>query len=395
PQPRPASFAATVAANRGPPSVSSGDVKKLPSAGPSRPMPVSQPQSQPSQPSQPQQLQPPQPQTGPNSIGKAGAVTEKKAWSQVVAAWAKKPDSDEAVSSLGAEAGLLGVVPFQLVRCAPEFIPTSMQHYMGDGEAQLSQLEQMGGLDAQQTSGGMEDGMIHTTEVMTTIMVSGVPAESSAVGFMSQLDSWGLNGSYDFFHLLVDEQDKCAGFAFINFVDPSFVLLFCWIYQECQFQGSVTPFEVQGREQNRLYWTQSTPGGGNEPTVLPNAMPSQWAVNAVNMMLAPQFKDQFRKTKLCVFNKKNRCELGPACPFAHSKEEMQPIPDLAKTKLCYNFFRRRCNDSRCKFAHGSAELRSVWVPYSPGIWLMDDMMEMDCLQELGSEISMFGHLMMQ
>jgi len=51
--------------------------------------------------------------------------------------------------------------------------------------------------------------------------------------------------------------------------------------------------------------------------------------------------------------------LASSCPFAHTKEELQPAPDLAKTRLCFNFFRRRCNDSRCKYAHGYQELRAT------------------------------------
>eukprot|EP00411_Alexandrium_monilatum_P077695 CAMPEP_0175623526 /NCGR_PEP_ID=MMETSP0096-20121207/69476_1 /TAXON_ID=311494 /ORGANISM="Alexandrium monilatum, Strain CCMP3105" /LENGTH=302 /DNA_ID=CAMNT_0016928789 /DNA_START=50 /DNA_END=954 /DNA_ORIENTATION=+ len=75
------------------------------------------------------------------------------------------------------------------------------------------------------------------------------------------------------------------------------------------------------------------------------------------------FKKQFHKTKLCVFHKKNKCALGSSCPFAHTREELQPAPDLAKTKLCYNFFRRRCNDRHCKFAHGYQELRATTSIY--------------------------------
>jgi len=102
--------------------------------------------------------------------------------------------------------------------------------------------------------------------------------------------------------------------------------------------------------------------------VVNSPVPSSWSVSTVNTMLSPQLREQFRKTKLCAFHKKLRCELGAGCPFAHSQEELHPAPDLAKTKLCYNYFRGQCNDSRCKFAHGSKELRSVWVPYSPGVW---------------------------
>jgi len=101
----------------------------------------------------------------------------------------------------------------------------------------------------------------------------------------------------------------------------------------------------------------------NAPLIIPTPEPSQWAVNGVNTMLnskfSPQIREQFHKTKLCVFQKKNKCALGVACPFAHAKEELQPVPDLVKTKLCYNYFRQRCNDSKCKYAHGYQELRAT------------------------------------
>jgi len=200
-----------------------------------------------------------------------------------------------------------------------------------------------------------------------------------------QLDSSGLIGTYDFVYVPLDVQNQAnAGCAFVNFIDSCFVVLFCWIYQECQLQGSISMAEVQGVEANYIHWSQDEASAGNMPTMMTNAMPSQWAVNAANTMLSPQVKGQFRKTKMCAFNRKNRCELGASCPFAHTLEELQPMPDLAKTKLCYNFFRRRCSDSKCKFAHGSAELRSVWMPYSPGVWLppMEEAeLEWDPLQE--------------
>lgn len=99
------------------------------------------------------------------------------------------------------------------------------------------------------------------------------------------------------------------------------------------------------------------------PLIIPTPVPSQWAVNGVAEMnsskVSPQIREQFHKTKLCLFQKKNKCALGASCPFAHAREELQPCPDLAKTKLCYNYFRHRCRDSRCKFAHGYQELRAT------------------------------------
>jgi hypothetical protein len=38
--------------------------------------------------------------------------------------------------------------------------------------------------------------------------------------------------------------------------------------------------------------------------------------------------------------------------------ELNSLPDLLKTKLCYNFLRGRCVRNPCNYAHGSNELRS-------------------------------------
>merc|ERR1719469_1343902 len=43
------------------------------------------------------------------------------------------------------------------------------------------------------------------------------------------------------------------------------------------------------------------------------------------------------------------------------------MPDLTKTKLCLNFFRKKCQDPNCKFAHGHDELRSTQGLYKTGL----------------------------
>ncbi|CAK9013144.1 unnamed protein product [Durusdinium trenchii] len=97
----------------------------------------------------------------------------------------------------------------------------------------------------------------------------------------------------------------------------------------------------------------------NGPLIVPAPTPSAWALNGAQAMIngatgkfSPQIRGQFHKTKMCAFHKKKKCTMGMACPFAHSKEELNAPPDLSKTKLCVNFFRRKCNDIHCKFAHG-------------------------------------------
>mmetsp|Transcript_25573 Transcript_25573/g.64941 ORF Transcript_25573/g.64941 Transcript_25573/m.64941 type:complete len:147 (-) Transcript_25573:341-781(-) len=74
-----------------------------------------------------------------------------------------------------------------------------------------------------------------------------------------------------------------------------------------------------------------------------------------------RFQKQFRKTYLCKFiSKYSHCNLGAECKFAHSQGELNAVPDLAKTSLCFGFRRGSCDKGvNCKFAHGLSELRST------------------------------------
>jgi len=79
--------------------------------------------------------------------------------------------------------------------------------------------------------------------------------------------------------------------------------------------------------------------------------------------LPPHVQDQFHKTRICNFFQQGRCTWGTTCRFAHHEDELGTAPDLTKTKLCFNFFRRRCNDAECCFAHGHQELRATTGVY--------------------------------
>eukprot|EP00448_Togula_jolla_P012023 CAMPEP_0170617106 /NCGR_PEP_ID=MMETSP0224-20130122/26230_1 /TAXON_ID=285029 /ORGANISM="Togula jolla, Strain CCCM 725" /LENGTH=503 /DNA_ID=CAMNT_0010942955 /DNA_START=139 /DNA_END=1650 /DNA_ORIENTATION=+ len=69
---------------------------------------------------------------------------------------------------------------------------------------------------------------------------------------------------------------------------------------------------------------------------------------------------QFSKTKLCKFEIIGMCTKGESCPFAHDKEELKPLPDLACTKLCKTLIHTgACNIKGCKYAHCKEELRST------------------------------------
>ncbi|CDJ38941.1 hypothetical protein ETH_00029000 [Eimeria tenella] len=63
-------------------------------------------------------------------------------------------------------------------------------------------------------------------------------------------------------------------------------------------------------------------------------------------------------TKLCSrYLSKGYCKRRD-CTFAHSVEELRPVPDLRCTKWCrFVFFGLNCNDSRCPYAHSKEELQ--------------------------------------
>jgi len=66
---------------------------------------------------------------------------------------------------------------------------------------------------------------------------------------------------------------------------------------------------------------------------------------------------QLHKTKFCVYHLQGTCKYGDQCTFAHTCEEMKHAPDLSKTRLCKAFVAGNCEDPDCAFAHSSKDLR--------------------------------------
>lgn len=68
----------------------------------------------------------------------------------------------------------------------------------------------------------------------------------------------------------------------------------------------------------------------------------------------------FLKTRMCTFHARGRCTRGSTCKFAHESQELQPVPDLHKTRPCLAFLRAgRCREGNaCQYAHSRDELRT-------------------------------------
>mmetsp|Transcript_48757 Transcript_48757/g.155896 ORF Transcript_48757/g.155896 Transcript_48757/m.155896 type:complete len:422 (+) Transcript_48757:78-1343(+) len=76
-------------------------------------------------------------------------------------------------------------------------------------------------------------------------------------------------------------------------------------------------------------------------------------------------RNKFHKTKMCMFFMAGRCKKRTTCNFAHSEDELQPLPDLHCTKLCPTLLSGgKCKDTKCLFAHNKDELR-VYRPNTP------------------------------
>ncbi|CEM13176.1 unnamed protein product [Vitrella brassicaformis CCMP3155] len=99
---------------------------------------------------------------------------------------------------------------------------------------------------------------------------------------------------------------------------------------------------------------------GGTPTgrfcvIMPNGQPGgrKW-----------KMRDQWWKTRMCQFTGDGQpCPRGQRCPFAHTVEELRPLPDLTKTRVCEEWERGQCpymhDPKACKYAHGVAELRTT------------------------------------
>lgn len=67
-----------------------------------------------------------------------------------------------------------------------------------------------------------------------------------------------------------------------------------------------------------------------------------------------------QKTKMCRFYAVGTCTRQGQCKFAHSAEELQPAPDLRRTKICPELVKTgSCGNQECIFAHSKDGVRKL------------------------------------
>lgn len=127
-------------------------------------------------------------------------------------------------------------------------------------------------------------------------------------------------------------------------------------------QNTSDNFETEGlfaKQVSELScWSQSVEDFSQTGHVINEVAANQVACMAPDAAL--------HKTKMCKFFPLGRCLRGRYCKFAHEESEVQPVPDLYRTKPCLALLRTgRCKEGvQCKYAHSLEEIRvEASTPY--------------------------------
>jgi len=82
------------------------------------------------------------------------------------------------------------------------------------------------------------------------------------------------------------------------------------------------------------------------------------SVNLERQRWNPSFP-MHTKTKMCKFYAMSKCTRGDSCTFAHTFDELMPMPDYTRTRFCVALSDQgRCDGINCMYAHSKEELRA-------------------------------------
>lgn len=131
-----------------------------------------------------------------------------------------------------------------------------------------------------------------------------------------------------------------------------------WFPAEMALNSMTFPMVSQETLNNWFDMECSAPPGLAPPESMEESVPPPPGLTALGTTNS-EIKTQFNRTRLCTFHARGHCFHGEQCKYAHNNDQLQSVPDLTKTRLCFNFFRGECHNTNCSFAHGYHELRST------------------------------------
>eukprot|EP00921_Rhytidocystis_pertsovi_P014010 GHVQ01022820.1.p1 GENE.GHVQ01022820.1~~GHVQ01022820.1.p1 ORF type:complete len:555 (+),score=100.57 GHVQ01022820.1:236-1900(+) len=104
----------------------------------------------------------------------------------------------------------------------------------------------------------------------------------------------------------------------------------------------------------------SPTSSASAPPLSPTASSSSTQSPGSSRTTPDLVRRQLFKTKHCPHHYIGKCYKGTDCTFAHSPDEIRPLPDLRNTRLCLNVRHGgNCTDPSCMFAHCRSDLRTT------------------------------------
>lgn len=156
------------------------------------------------------------------------------------------------------------------------------------------------------------DSIIRGKDPRTTLMIKNIPNKYTQKMLLQKINDQ-FRGKYDFFYLPIDFKNKCnVGYAFINFIDPIFILKFFedlndkkWEKFNSEKICQLTYGRIQGKNNLVEHFSQSSVMSHHDkkvkPLMLNVAYPSQSYLKEYKKNLL----EELQKGEAVVFKKRN------------------------------------------------------------------------------------------
>jgi len=182
------------------------------------------------------------------------------------------------------------------------------------------------------------NAVAYSVQQLSTALISGLPVGTRAKAFGKWLSETVFAGTYDYVCFMPNGVGGQPS-ALVNFIDPIFLKL-CLVSFRYSGQGVAELFFVQGQAEISAYLSTLPQGDESASivtSVIPQPNPCKRAISACMALMEPsvvtssEFQGSVQhkcyKTRLCrFFANMGHCSHGASCAFAHSEEELRPVP---------------------------------------------------------------------